>query len=164
MSTLITTAVDEAVTELVPLVGKKAACDAVGLPRASYYRANPVSVAVAADAEPERARERKPQAQPRALTDVERAKVVEVLHSERFADAAPATVYATLLDEGTYLCSESTMYRLLRERGETGDRRRHATHPAKVKPELVASAPTPCGRGISPSCAARRSGPTTTST
>ena len=141
MSTLITTAVDEAVTELVPLVGKKAACDAVGLPRASYYRANPVSVAVAADAEPERARERKPQAQPRALTDVERAKVVEVLHSERFADAAPATVYATLLDEGTYLCSESTMYRLLRERGETGDRRRHATHPAKVKPELVASAP-----------------------
>jgi putative transposase len=101
MSTLITTAIDEAVTEPVPLVGKKAACNAVGLPRASDYRANPVSVAVAADAEPERARERKPQAQPRALTDVERAKVVEVLHSERFADAAPATVYATLLDEGT---------------------------------------------------------------
>lgn len=50
-------------------------------------------------------------------------------------------MYATLLDEGTYLCSESTMYRLLRERGETGDRRRQATHPAKVKPELVAAAP-----------------------
>ena len=67
--------------------------------------------------------------------------VLEALHSERFVDAAPATVYATLLDEGTYLASESTMYRLLRERRETGDRRRHATHPAKVKPELVASAP-----------------------
>ena len=47
--------------------------------------------------------------------------MLEVLHSERFADAAPATVYATLLDEGTCLASESTMYRLLRERGETGD-------------------------------------------
>lgn len=64
-----------------------------------------------------------------------------MLHSERFADAAPATVYATMLDEGVYLASESTMYRLLRERGETGDGRRQATHPAKVKPELVANAP-----------------------
>jgi hypothetical protein len=51
------------------------------------------------------------------------------LHQERFWDAAPATVYATLLDEGSYLCSVSTMYRLLRAHGETGDRRRHATHP-----------------------------------
>jgi putative transposase len=67
--------------------------------------------------------------------------VLDVLHSERFADAAPAAVYATLLDEGVYLASESTMYRLLRARGETGDRRRHATHPPRVKPELVASAP-----------------------
>lgn len=67
--------------------------------------------------------------------------MLEVLHSERLADAAPATIYATLLDVGTYLCSEPTMYRLLRERGETGDRRRHAMHPAKVKPELVASRP-----------------------
>src|SRR5664279_1638318 len=54
---------------------------------------------------------------------------------------APAAVYATLLDEGVYLCSESTMYRLLRHRGETGDRRRHSTHPAKVKTELVAQGP-----------------------
>ncbi len=67
--------------------------------------------------------------------------MLEVLHSERFADAAPATVYVTPLDEGTYLAGESTMYRLLRERGETDARRRRATHPAKVKPELVASAP-----------------------
>jgi putative transposase len=67
-----------------------------------------------------------------------------VLHAERFWDAAPATVYATLLDEGSYLCSPSTMYRLLGERGETGDRRRHATHPPRVKPELLATAPNQC--------------------
>ena len=53
--------------------------------------------------------------------------MLEVLHQERFWDTAPASVYATLLDEGSYLCSVSTMYRLLRERGETGDRRRQAT-------------------------------------
>lgn len=64
-----------------------------------------------------------------------------MLNGERFADMAPAAVYATLLDEGVYLCSESTMYRLLRERGQTGDRRRHATHPASVKPELIAHQP-----------------------
>jgi putative transposase len=64
-----------------------------------------------------------------------------VLHEQRFWDAAPASVYATLLDEGRYLCSIATMYRLLRAAGETGDRRRHATHPARVKPELVATAP-----------------------
>ena len=70
--------------------------------------------------------------------------MLEVLHAERFWDAAPASVYAPLLDEGTYLASISTMYRLLRTQGETGDRRRHATHPARVKPELVATAPNQC--------------------
>src|SRR5262249_25349586 len=67
--------------------------------------------------------------------------VAEVLHSERFVDMAPAEVYATLLDEGTYQCSEATMYRILRKRGEVGERRRQATHPPKVKPELVADRP-----------------------
>jgi putative transposase len=67
--------------------------------------------------------------------------VLAVLHDERFYDQAPASVWATLLDEGSYLCSPSTMYRLLRAAGETGDRRRHATHPATVKPELVAATP-----------------------
>jgi putative transposase len=66
------------------------------------------------------------------------------LHAERFWDAAPASVYATLLDEGVYLASVATMYRLLRERGETGDRRRHATHPPRVKPELLATKPNQC--------------------
>jgi putative transposase len=82
-----------------------------------------------------------PAPQPRALSAAERRQVLEVLHQERFWDTAPASVYATLLDEGSYLCSTSTMYRLLRSQGETGDRRRHATHPARVKPELLATAP-----------------------
>ena len=98
-------AIDEAVDELVPLVGKKAACEAVGLARASYYRANPAGgrSESAAEAAPEPVQPGKPapQAQPRALSQAERATVLEVLHCERFVDAAPATVYATLLDEGT---------------------------------------------------------------
>jgi putative transposase len=72
---------------------------------------------------------------------VERQQVLEVLHDPDHVDEAPATVYAKLLDDGSYLCSISTMYRLLAERGETSDRRRHATHPARVKPELLATRP-----------------------
>ena len=130
--------IDTAIEELTPLVGVTAACAAVGRPRASHYRAHPVTPRPPASPSTVgmvRAR------QPRALSTTERQAVLDVLHSERFVDLAPAEVYATLLDEGVYLCSESTMYRLLRERGETGDRRRHATHPPTVKPELVADAP-----------------------
>ena len=64
-----------------------------------------------------------------------------MLHSGRFADLAPAEVWATLLDEGTYLGSVSTYYRVLREAGESRERRAQATHPAAVKPELVATGP-----------------------
>lgn len=67
-----------------------------------------------------------------------------MLHSERFVDMAPAEVHAILLDEGTYLCSVATMYRLLRRRGMVRERRRQATHPARVKPELVAHGPNEC--------------------
>jgi putative transposase len=66
-----------------------------------------------------------------------------VLNSDDHVDKAPATVYAKLLDDGRYLASVSTMYRVLREHGEVGERRRHATHSATVKPELVATAPRP---------------------
>ena len=81
-----------------------------------------------------------------------------MLHSDRFVDLSPAEVWAILLDEGLYLGSMSTFYRLLRQAGEVRERRRQATHPAKVKPELVANAPNQSGRGTSRSCAARRSG------
>jgi transposase InsO family protein len=67
--------------------------------------------------------------------------VLRVLHEERVVDQAPASVYASLLDEGRYLCSVPTMYRLLRAEGEVRERRRQATHPASVKPELVALGP-----------------------
>jgi putative transposase len=67
--------------------------------------------------------------------------VLGLLHQERFVDQAPATIYATLLDEGRYVCSVPTMYRVLRAADEVHERRRQATHPATVKPELVATAP-----------------------
>jgi putative transposase len=71
----------------------------------------------------------------------ERQELLDVLHSQRFVDQAPAEVYARLLDEGVYLASISTMYRVLRAEGEVAERRRQATHPPTVKPELVADAP-----------------------
>ena len=78
---------------------------------------------------------------PRALSVAEQQAVRDVLHSDRFQDAAPAAVYATLLDEGTYLASERTMYRLLADDGETHPRRDQLVHPAYQKPELLATAP-----------------------
>jgi putative transposase len=130
--------VDAAVTTLSPIVGTTTACGVLGQPRSSWYRHHRRSPAPLRPPRPAR------RPQPRALQAAERHQVLDVLHDERFWDAAPASVYATLLDEGVYLCSVSTMYRLLRTHGETGDRRRHATHPARVKPELVADAPNQC--------------------
>jgi putative transposase len=78
---------------------------------------------------------------PNALTEAEQGQVLEVLTSERFCDKSVAQTWATLLDEGTYLCSMSTMHRLLRKHGAAGERRRQATHPPKKKPELLATAP-----------------------
>lgn len=131
-------AVEDAVAELSPLVGVRAACAAVGRSRATHYRHHrvgppPAGKPVAAA-----------RAQPRALSAAERARVRQVLNSPRFVDVAPATVWATLLDEGRYLCSQSTMYRILREHGEVRERRRQATHPPRVKPELVAEGPNQC--------------------
>jgi putative transposase len=125
---------DQAIEELAPLIGTRAACAAIGQPRATYYRRHRAS--------PARPRPpRVPAPQPRALSPTERAEVLGLLHHERFVDQAPASVYATLLDEGRYLCSVPTMYRLLRAEGEVRERRRQATHPATIKPELMATAP-----------------------
>ena len=79
--------------------------------------------------------------QPRALAAAERRAILDMLHSARFADTAPAESWAALLDEGTYLGSVSTDYRVLREAGENRERRAQAAHPADVKPELVATGP-----------------------
>jgi len=129
---------DQAVLDLAPLVGTVAACTAAGRARATHYRRHRQS-APAQRAAPVAHIDR---VQPAALTSGERAEVLAVLHSERFCDAAPAQVWATLLDENVYLASESTFYRLLRGvHGDVRDRRAQATHPAKVKPELVAHGP-----------------------
>ena len=77
----------------------------------------------------------------RALAEDEQQKVLEVLNSERFADVAPAEVHATLLDEGVYLCSVSTMYRLLHSHSEVKERRNQLRHPNYAKPELLATGP-----------------------
>ena len=125
---------DQTIAELAPVIGTRAACAAVGRSRATYYRYHRQS-----PPSPHPSRRRVPQ--PRALSQSERAEVLGVLHQERFVDQAPASVYANLLDEGRYLCSVPTMYRLLRTKDEVRERRRQATHPAKVKPELVATGP-----------------------
>jgi len=128
---------DAAVAELAPTIGVRAGCDALGVAQASYYRRHRTSPAPARPA-PIPHRER---TQPRALSAAEQQAILDELHSDRFADLAPAEVWAILLDEGRYLGSISTFYRLLRRAGETRERRRQATHPATVKPELVATEP-----------------------
>jgi putative transposase len=126
---------DEAIAELAPLVGVKAACEALGRPRASHYRRHRKSPP------PPRPPRQERKGQPRALSATERAEVLEVLHSEEHVDEAPATVYAKLLDRGVYLCSVPTMYRVLRGENEVRERRRQATHPPAKRPELVAVRP-----------------------
>jgi putative transposase len=167
------------VTELVPIVGVTAACEVLGVARASFYRHErhrvPLGIVAIVGPEPKEVGDVVPGASlrhegaagersalivpgvvtaqgvavppptsrshPRALSMAEQQAVRDVLHSDRFQDAAPAAVYATLLDEGTYLASERTMYRLLAASGETRSRRDQLVHPTYQKPELLATAP-----------------------
>jgi putative transposase len=128
---------DDAIAELAPLVGTRAACRAVGTPQADWYRRHRQS-----PVPPRPVRARTPP--PRALSPAERQTVRSVLNSPDFVDKAPATVYHELLDEGVYLASVPTMYRILRAHDEVHERRRQAAHPARVKPELVATRPNTC--------------------
>ncbi len=116
-------------TDLAPAVGMQAACAALGVSRATVYRGRrprPTPV---------------PRPRPaRALTVPERHAVLDELHHPRFVDRAPAEVYATLLDEGRYLCSRRTMYRLLAAAHEIRERRNQLRHVAP-KPELLATRP-----------------------
>jgi len=122
-----------AVAELANDVGTSAACQALCMPRASYYRdVRKTSSPTVSASRPSPAR---------ALRPAERDAVLARLHEERFQDRSPAAVYATLLDEGEYLCSIRSMYRLLEEHGEVRERREQLTHPPYQKPELMATAP-----------------------
>ena len=130
----------DAVTHLAPSVGVVAACDSLGVARASFYRQRPVFGPLASPA-PQPALLAERSAPARSLSPSERAGVLTVLHEERFQDRSPAAVQATLLDEGQYLCSTRTMYRILQQEGESGERRDHLVHPAYQKPELLATGP-----------------------
>jgi putative transposase len=123
-----------AALELVREIPERTLCTAAGISRSTLRRR--------LHGTPERPRSAiSDRHSRRALSQQERAAVLAVLYSERFADRAPATIYATLLDEGIYLCSVSTMYRLLRANAEVRERRRVARHPEYQKPELVATGP-----------------------
>lgn len=117
---------------VAPEIGLAPACRALGLSRATAYRHR-------SPKPPPGPRTRR--RSPLALSDTERAAVLAELHAERFVDASPAAVYATLLDEGTYLASERTMYRVLAANAEVRERRAQLRHPAYAAPELLATRP-----------------------
>ena len=120
-----------AAEELAGQIGQTTeACEALGVARSTLYRRRQVT--------PEPKRRPRPH---RALDETECEEVLGALHCERFVDKAPAQVWATLLDEGTYLCSIRTMYRILEEHGEVRERRNQRRHPNYTKPELLAEAP-----------------------
>jgi putative transposase len=128
----------QVVDTLAADVGVVEACEALGVPRSHYYRARARSSA-GADT-PEQTSRPRPRS-PRALSEDEQARVLALLRSERFCDLAPREVYATLLDEGEYLCHWSTMYRLLRQVRESTRRRDHPRRHGYRKPELLARRP-----------------------
>ena len=111
--------------------GVDATCAALGVCRASYYRSR----------QPRPYGPRYQMRCPRALLPEEQRTVLDLFHEDRFADLAPAQVYATLLDEGRYVCSERTMYRLLTANHELRERRAQLMHPRYEAPELLATSP-----------------------
>jgi len=119
-----------ATENLARIIGVAAACESLGVARSTlYYQRREMQ-------------EPKPRPKPaRALTDGERQNVLDELHSDRFVDTSPGEAWATLLDEGTYLCSERTMYRILADNQEVKERRNQLKHPAYRKPELLAEGP-----------------------
>jgi len=127
------------VQELAPVVGNAAACRALGLWRGAPARGRARSRR-AALAGPSTSRPAPPRP-PLALTPGERQALLDTLNNQRFVDTAPAAVHATLLDEGSYLGSVRTMYRLLAADGGCRERRALRRHPTYSKPELLATAP-----------------------
>ena len=119
----------ETVTELGPTAGVAPTCVALGVARATYYRSQHPKVAT-------------PRPTPaRALSRADRQIVLDTLHEPRFVDQAPAQVYATLLDEDRYLCSERTLYRVLAANAEVRERRDQIRHPHYAAPQLLATRP-----------------------
>ncbi len=120
------------VIELAQKTSAQQACQVLVHPRSSYYRHR----------KPRPASPERPSSPSlRALPPPERDTVRETLNSSRFVDSSPRQVYGALLDEGLYLCSVSTMYRILKDNDEVRERCNQKRHPAYKKPELVATAP-----------------------
>ena len=117
------------IAEVGPRLGVRATCEALGAAPATYYRQRRAKPPA------------KPRSSPRALSLEERQDVLDVLHEPRFADLAPGEIHATLLDDGHYLCSERTMYRILEANQEVRERRNQLRHPSYAAPELMASGP-----------------------
>jgi len=128
--------IEPAFAELAPLVPTKRAWVLLGKPRATQDRRRRPRPSAPIRPRP---------SPPNALSPTERQQVLDLLHEPRFCDLPPAQVWARLLDDGGYRASISTMYRLLRAQGESRDRRRQRTHPARVKPQLVATRPNDVG-------------------
>ena len=124
--------IDDHFDDLAKLTCTRRAAALLGRPRATHYRRCQPAVLG-----PKRPRP----APANALSEAERQHILSVLRSEEFCDLAPAQVWARLLDDGIYLCSIATMYRLLVVAGENRERRRQRTHPARKRPELMATAP-----------------------
>lgn len=122
----------EATVSLSKKVGKKAACAAMAIPRATFYRHQEQSTTIETHMRP---------APPLALSPVERQAILDVAHEQRFWDATPYQMYATLLDEGQYLGSIRTIYRVLSDNNEVRERRKQVSRPRYQKPELLATAP-----------------------
>ncbi|MBT9558885.1 MAG: IS3 family transposase [Myxococcales bacterium] len=114
------------------MVGTRRAAAAIGTSRASLFRKKRPAV-------PKTTAERP--VHPKRLTSGERSAIVDVLHSERFADSAPRAIVATLLEEGRYLCAPRTMYRILAEHGELRERRNQRRHPKRAAPTVTATQP-----------------------
>lgn len=121
-----------AAEQLAPTVGVAAACRGLGLVRSSVYRQRQPSAPRASAVR---------RASARALAPEERTCVLDTFHEDRFVDRAPAAVYAILLEEGDYLCSIRTMYRVLEAADEVSERRAQRSHPQREPPRLVATAP-----------------------
>jgi putative transposase len=111
-------------------IGLSAACGVLGVPRSSFYRHHQPRP------------EPNPRPQPAwALSVAEKDQVHQILNSPRFVDMPPRQVYATLLDEGTYLCHWRTMYRILHSHQEVKERRHQRQHPPRTKPRLQSTGP-----------------------
>ena len=127
--------ISEAIGLLAAQTNTSTACALLGKPRGSHYRDRQPATTVAALLPAARA------SPPNALTTTEQDAIIAALTSPRFCDKSVAQTWATLLDEGTYLASMSTLHRLLRLIGQAGERRTQATHPARARPELMANSP-----------------------